>query len=93
MISNPWAPAALASISKINMTSISSITGSGRSLSDFSGPISKGSLIGKAVVPADYAISFDITPTGLVSDLSSILHYTQDYSNIGLQGRIPGMIF
>ena len=45
----------------------------------------------KTTVPSDYAFSFDIIPTGLVSVWSSIMHYTQDYSNIGPKGRIPGM--
>jgi len=80
LISDPWVPAALGSISSINMTSISSITGSDRSLATFNGPISKGALIEKAFVPADYALTFDIIPTGLVSDRSSIIHYTQDDS-------------
>ena len=93
MMSSPWYPAAIANISSITLTSISSITGSGQSLSDFSGPISKGSLIGKTFVPADYALTFDITPTGFVpNDWSNIIHFTQDYSDSGPKGRIPCML-
>lgn len=91
--SSPWMPAAMASISSINMTSISLITGyGGRPLANFSGPISKGALIEKSYVPADYALTFDIIPTGIVlaESESSIIHYTQDISNMGPKGRMPG---
>ena len=46
----------------------------------------------KTFVPPNYALSFNITPTGLVSKLSSILHYTKDNSDNGPLGRIPGML-
>ena len=47
----------------------------------------------KTNVPSNFALSFDITPTGIVSnDWSSIIHFTQDYSDSGPKGRIPGMI-
>ena len=47
----------------------------------------------KTFVPADYALTFDIIPTGLVSDWSSIIHYTQDISEWGPKGRTPCKLF
>ena len=46
----------------------------------------------KTFVPPNYALSFDIIPTGLVSVSSSIIHYTQDRSDKGRKGRIPGRL-
>ena len=92
--SSPYYPAALASISAINLTSISSITGYGQNLADFNGSISEGALIEKTFVPANYSLTFDIIPTGLGSrnTLSSIVHFTQDYLNSGPRRQIPGML-
>ena len=91
--SSPWGSASLARISKINMTTIPFITGSDRSLADFSGPISKGAVIGKTFVPADYALTFDITPTGLVSTDANIIHFTPDNTNWGARSCMPSKIF
>ena len=91
--SSPWMVAAKASISPIQLASISSITGyGGQPLVNFNGRISKGALIEKTFVPADYALTFDIIPTAIASanNESSIIHYTQDNSNIGPKGRMPG---
>ena len=45
----------------------------------------------KTTVPSNFALSFDITPMGLVAGWSSIIHYTQDNSDAGPKGRIPGI--
>ena len=78
------------------MTSISSITGYGRSLAaNFNGTISKGVLIEKTFVPADYAMTFDIIPTGLVSgeSESNIVRYIQDTSRWCPGRFMPGKYF
>ena len=46
----------------------------------------------KTIVPSDYALSFDIIPMGLVPGLSSIIHYSQDNSDNGRKGHIPGTL-
>ena len=90
MISNPWYSPANAMISSINMNAISQF--SNRSIADYAGPISTGVAYEKTYVPPNYALSFNLTPMGLVSGWSSIIHYTQDFSNAGPKGRIPGMV-
>ena len=46
----------------------------------------------KTIVPSNYALSFDITPTGLHTGWSSIIQYTQDDTDTGRRGRIPGRL-
>jgi hypothetical protein len=54
---------ASASISFIQLASISKISLlSNLSISEYSGPIAPGTVIEKTFVPADYALSFSITP-------------------------------
>jgi hypothetical protein len=43
-------------------------------------------------VPADYALSFDVTPLAIQGGWGSIIHYTGDESNAGPKGRMPGKI-
>jgi hypothetical protein len=90
-ISNPWYAPALASISSIQMKSISSLSVS--TAGAFNGLLTKFAVIESTIVPANFALSFDIKPFGTVSGLASIIHYSQDNSNIGPKGRIPGMSF
>jgi hypothetical protein len=61
--------------------------------SNFKGPLSQLAVNERTIVPANFALSFDIKPFGVVSNWASIIHYTQDNSNIGPKGRIPGMSF
>ena len=44
------------------------------------------------IVPQNFSLSFDLTPTGIVSSWSSIIHYSGDGSDSGPSGRIPGKI-
>jgi hypothetical protein len=70
---------AYASTSSIHLASISKISSlSNLSLSEYSGPIAPGTVIEKTFVPADYALSFNITPhnSGHDYDVSpSIIQY------------------
>jgi len=45
------------------------------------------------IVPQNFSLSFDLTPTGIVSSSSSIIHYSGDGSNSGPSGRIPAIWF
>ena len=70
---------ALASIGSIQMTPISAIQFVNPS--DFNGPLSKLKAYNvDSLIPKDYALSFDITPTGSSSDWRNILHYNGDPS-------------
>lgn len=92
MISNPWPwyDPAKAKISSISMIAISNF--SSRSIGDFAGPISKGVAYEKTYVPPDFALSFNITPTGLASaeSDSNIIRYTQDNIKFGPRAFLPG---
>ena len=46
----------------------------------------------ETTVPPNYALSFDIIPLGTTIGYGSIIHYTQDHSDIGRRARIPGML-
>ena len=41
-------------------------------------------------VPANFSLSFDIKPSRTVSELSSIIRYCNDNTDIGSGGRMPG---
>ena len=86
MISDPWYTPAKAKISSIQMEAITEF--SARPIADFEGPISTGVAYEKTVVPSDFALSFSITPTGVVMGKTSIIHYTSKNSDTG--GRMPG---
>ena len=88
-VSDPWHPSASARIASIKMSAITALTST--PVSAVNGPLSYGIAYEKTTVPADYALSFDITPTGTVEGWASIIHYTGDGSNVDKLGRIPGM--
>ena len=90
-VSDPWYPPALASIGSIQMKSISSLSFKERAASDFNGLLSQLAVYEKTTVPANYSLSFDITPTDYVSRSASIIRYSQDKTDNGKGGRIPGM--
>jgi hypothetical protein len=90
-VSSPWYRPALASISSMNMKAISSL--SGHSSFDYSGPIIPKVILEKVFVPTDYAFTFDITPHSIVSETSSVIHFSLDGSDTGPKGRSPGLSF
>jgi hypothetical protein len=59
--------------------------------SNFNGLLSQLAVNEPTIVPANFALSFDIKPIGTVSGFGSIIHYTQDKTDLGPKGRIPGM--
>ena len=83
--SNP----ALASIDSLRMTGISG-SPFGR-VNDLKGPLYKVAAYETTSVPENYSLSFNITPTGIKSDWSSIIHYSGDKSDAGPRGRMPGI--
>ena len=87
-VSNPWYTPASASFGSYQMKSITALTAPA---SKFNGLLSQLAVNEKTTVPANFALSFDIKPFGTVSDWASIIHYTQDNSNAGPKGRVPGM--
>ena len=87
-ISDPWYTPASASIGSIQMKSISALTATA---TNFNGLLSQKAVNEVTTVPANYALSFDIKPIGTVSGWGSIIHYTQDKTDLGPKGRIPGM--
>ena len=44
-----------------------------------------------AFVPANFALSFDITPFEIIFNTASIIRFSKDRTNLGAGGRIPGM--
>ena len=87
--SDPWHTPAPASFGFIKMESLSGL--SFNSSSDFNGRLTRLAVYEIAtIVPANFALSFDIKPHGTVPDLASIIHYTKDKTNMGAGGRIPG---
>ena len=84
--SDPWWPSAQASISSIQMGTLSSKTF--KTASEFNGPLSKLAVYQTTTVPANFSLSFDIKPFGTVSGLASIIHYCQNNAYVG---RMPGM--
>ena len=89
--SDPWYSPAKAKVSSIRMTAISKF--SSRPIEDFTGPVSTGVAYEKTYVPPDFAISFNITPKRLVTEYTNIIRYTQDNTNHGGKGRIPGRFY
>ena len=88
-VSGPWGAPASARIASIKMSAITALTST--PVSAVNGPLSNGIAFEKTTVPANFALSFDITPTGTVAGWSSIIHYSGDTSDVGKLGRIPGM--
>ena len=88
-VSDPWHPAAVGSISSINMVPITSMTQAIVSHSSTS-TLRRFLTYTRTNIPENYSISFDITPTGIVSSWANILRYTKDNTNAGPGGRIPG---
>ena len=81
--SDPWHPTASAKLSNIKMDAIKAF--SPLPLSNVNGALTKGSALEKTTVPADYALSFDITPLGKSDDWTNIIHYAGEKN-----ARIPG---
>ena len=90
-VSNPWQPPALATVGSIQMKSLSALTVTAASV--FNGRLSKFAVYEKTTVPANFALSFKITPFEISSEWSSIIHYSKDKTNMGAGGRMPGMFF
>ncbi len=88
-VPNPWSTPALATVGFIKMESISSLTG--RGADEFTGYLSEYAVFESTIIPANFSLSFDIKPFGTVSEWSSIIHYTIDDTNLGPDGRNPGM--
>jgi hypothetical protein len=89
-VSSPWNPPAIAKVSGIKMAELKSFTAP---VSRVNGVLKKGLAVEMTTVPADYALSFNITPLGVVSGWSSIIHYSGDGSNQGAKGRMPAIGF
>ena len=96
-VSNSWSTSALASIGSIQMTPISAITSEGAKvrLSQFSAmneqnTLTRDGLGMNTVVPVNYSLTFDITPTSKV-DWAQILHYSGTKGNVGVRARMPGI--
>jgi hypothetical protein len=89
-VSDPWYPSASATLGNIKMTEINGKTSTARPVSAINGAFKQGSALEKTIVPADYALSFDVTPLRVDGHSSSIIHYSGDNSNIGPKGRMPG---
>ena len=90
-VSNPWHSPAFVNLAGIKMVEKKIITAI-PPVSDVNGLLKKGSGLENTVVPADYALSFDITPLGVVGAASSIIHYSGDGLNYGAKSRMPGTI-
>jgi hypothetical protein len=88
-ISNPWYAPALASISSIQMKSISSLSVSTAGV--FSGLLTKLAVYETTTVPANFNLSFEIKPIRSFSSLANIIHYSKDKTSTGPEGQIPGM--
>ena len=88
-ISNPWSKTALASISSIQMKSISSLSVSTAGV--FNGRLTKLAVYETTTVPANFNLTFKIIPTGSFGLLANIIHYSKDNTNMGAEGQIPGM--
>ena len=88
-VSDPWHLPASANLAGIKMTEKKIITAI-PPVSAVNGALKKGSGLEKTVVPADYALSFDITPLGVIHHWGSIIHYSGDELNYSPKGRMPG---
>ena len=90
---NPWSTAALATIGSIQMNETLKQTLYIAS-SAFNGPLSKSAVQENSVMRPNFVLSFDIKPSGKVSSMASIIHFVGSGSlDLGLLGRMPGMIF
>jgi hypothetical protein len=87
-ISDPWHPPASASIGSYQMKSITALT---PTASNFNGLLSQLAVNEPTIVPANFALSFDIKPLQASSHWTNIIHYSKDKTNVGPEGRIPGM--
>jgi hypothetical protein len=89
---NPWSTAALATIGSIQMNEAFKTLYIASSA--FNGPLSKSAVQENSYVPPNFALSFDIKPSKKVSSMASIIHFVGSESvDLGLFGRMPGMIF
>ncbi len=86
--SDPRYTPASASIGSIQMKSISSLSVS--IAKDFSGLLTKLAVYEATIVPANFALSFDLKPFGIDSSMTSILTYT-NYIHPRSIGGFPGM--
>ena len=89
-VSDPWHPSASVNLGNIKMTEINGETSTARPVSAINGALKQGSALEKTTVPADYALSLDVTPLRVDQHWGSIIHYSGDNSNIGPKGRMPG---
>ena len=91
-VSDPWHPAAIGTISPIELDQICELTQDAVHTS--TSTLSRFLTFNRTTVPENYSLSFDITPTGISSVWTNILHYTKDNSDGGAAGgRMPGKIF
>ncbi len=89
---NPWSTAALATIGSIQMNVAFKTLYIASSL--FNGPLSKSAVKENSFVPPNFALSFDIKPSGKVSSMASIIHFVGSGSlDLGSLGRMPGTKF
>ncbi len=92
-VSDPWHNSPSANLGNIKMAEIKAVTAiPTRPLSQVDGVVQQLSAYEKTVVPADYALSFDITPLARDNAWTNIIHYSGDGTNGGPKGRMPGMI-
>lgn len=88
-VSDPWYPAATAYLSSINMATLPYVNAS-----SFTGSLKQFGVYDATVVPQNYSLSFDIIPTAISSNLTNLIHYTQDgtdnFATVGSPCRIPG---
>ena len=89
-ISDPWHIPASASIGSYQMKSITALT---PTASNFNGLLSQLAVNEPTIVPANFALSFDIKPLGVSPGWSNIIHYSKDKTNMGPAGRIPCIAF
>jgi len=92
---DPWYPAANGTISTVALKSLSpaEFAASWPLLPNLNGLI-KPQYYGIVVVPKNFVLSFDITPTGIDPNYASVIHYTADGQNYASNGsRMPGIWF
>ncbi|KAJ3318302.1 hypothetical protein HDV06_000586 [Boothiomyces sp. JEL0866] len=91
-LSDPWYAPANALINNYNMVSADNLIG------DVSIPSGSFALStaykGQVTVPTNYNLQFSITPKGIVSPWSNIVHFTADNMDMSTPGsRMPGIWF
>ena len=85
-VSHPMFTPALASTGSIKMESLSTLSfKSAKKIDSFP-------TIPNVYVPANFSLSFNITPFATVSELSSIIRYCKDNTDIEAGGRMPGIL-